>query len=66
MTKKPKPIYTTSDLAYAFECAANFLDAEEWPENDGGVQVAAYREAAKRIRRQAERYYKKAFEEEQT
>ncbi len=43
------------DLAYAFDCAADFLEQEEWPENDGGVQVAAYREAARRIRRIAAR-----------
>jgi len=43
------------DLAYAFDCAADFLEQEEWPEDDGGVQVAAYREAARRIRRMAAR-----------
>lgn len=43
------------DLAYAFDRAADFLEQEEWPEDDGGVQVAAYREAARRIRRVAAR-----------
>lgn len=45
----PKP--NADDLMYAYEQAADFLDAEEWPEDDGGAQVAAYREVAKRLRR---------------
>lgn len=45
----PKP--TADDLMYAYEQAADFLDAEECPEDDGGAQVAAYREVAKRLRR---------------
>jgi len=52
---KNKPKFSTDDLAFAFECAAEFLEAEEWPENDGGAQVAAYREAAKRIRKTAKK-----------
>ena len=47
----PKP--KADDIAYAYECAADFLEAEEWPEDDGGAQVAAYREVAKRLRRLA-------------
>ena len=62
--KKPEPIFSSDDLAYAFECAADFLEAEEWPENDGGKQVAAYREAAKRVRKQADYYRRKAMREE--
>lgn len=62
--KKAEPIFDSDDLAYAFECAADFLEAEEWPENDGGKQVAAYREAAKRVRRQADYYRRKAAQEE--
>lgn len=57
---KPKQraqLWTKEDLAYAFECAAEFLEAEEWPEDDGGAQVAAYREAADRVRRMAVRLY---------
>lgn len=57
---KPKQraqLWTKDDLAYAFECAADFLEQEEWPEDDGGAQVAAYREAAKRIRRMTDRLY---------
>jgi len=54
MKKKPQ-IWTNDDLAYALEQAAEFLDMEEWPTNDGGAQVAAYREAARRIRRMADR-----------
>ena len=50
-TKLPKP--KADDIAYAYECAAEFLEAEEWPEEDGGAQVAAYREVAKRLRRGA-------------
>jgi len=49
------PRISPSDLAYAYECAADFLEMEEWPEDDGGAQVAAYREAARRIRRMASR-----------
>lgn len=48
-----KPKFTQDDLAYAYECAADFLEQEEWPEDDGGAQVAAFREAAKRIRAKA-------------
>lgn len=47
--KLPEP--KADDLMYAYEQAADFLDAEEWPEDDGGAQVAAYREVAKRLRR---------------
>jgi hypothetical protein len=43
------------DLAYAMENAAEFLETEEWPEDDGGAQCAANREAAKRIRAMAKR-----------
>lgn len=49
----PKP--EKDDLLYAYECAADFLDAEEWPEDDGGRQVAAYREVARRLRATAAR-----------
>ena len=51
--KLPKP--TADDLMYAYEQAADFLDAEEWPEDDGGAQMAAYREVAKRLRRTSAR-----------
>jgi len=47
------------DLIYALGNAAEFLENEEWPEDDGGAQEAANREAAKRIRRMAQRYGKK-------
>ncbi len=46
--KLPKP--KTDDILYAYELAADFLEAEEWPEDDGGAQVAAFREVAKRLR----------------
>ena len=52
----PKP--KADDIAYAYDCAADFLEAEEWPEDDGGAQVAAYREVAKRLRRAALRAVK--------
>lgn len=52
-TQLPKPEH--DDLLYAYECAADFLEAEEWPEADGGRQVAAYREVAKRLRATAAR-----------
>lgn len=61
--KPAVPLFDLDDLAYAFECAADFLEAEEWPEDDGGKQVAAYREAAKRVRRQANYYRRKAINE---
>lgn len=48
MSKKSK--FTADDLEFALENAAGFLEAEEWPELDGGAQVAANQEAAKRIR----------------
>jgi len=54
------PRISPSDLAYAYECAADFLEMEEWPDDDGGAQVAAYREAARRIRRMALRVAKTA------
>jgi len=47
--------WNSDDLYYALEQAADFLENEEWPEPDGGAQVAANREAAKRIRRMAKR-----------
>lgn len=50
-----QPVPKADDIAYAYECAADFLEAEEWPEDDGGAQVAAYREVAKRLRRAAAR-----------
>lgn len=54
MPSKPK-LWSNDDLAFAFNAACDFLLMEEWPEDDGGVQVAAYREAAKRIGRMADR-----------
>ncbi len=54
MRKTPK-LWSNDDLAFAFNAASDFLLMEEWPEDDGGAQVAAYREAAKRIRRMADR-----------
>ncbi len=57
--KAKKKIYTEDDLIFALESAADFLEMEEWPENDGGAQVAAYHEAAKRLRRMADRIINK-------
>ena len=57
--KKENPIYSKDDLCYALECAAEFLDCEEWPENDGGKQQAAYKEAAKIIRKISKSIYRK-------
>jgi len=54
-----KSLWKTSDLVYALENAAEFLENEEWPEDDGGVQVAANKEGAKRIRAMTERLIKK-------
>jgi hypothetical protein len=52
--------FTADDLAYAYECAADFLEAEEWTEDDGGAQVAAFREAERRIRNRAETIARRA------
>ena len=49
--------FKRADLAYALDNAAEFLENEEWPERDGGAQIAANREAAKRIRRMAARQW---------
>lgn len=59
MEKASKPatkrLWNNDDLAFALDSAAEFLELEEWPEDDGGAQVAAYKEAARRIRRMAAR-----------
>ena len=47
--------FDNGDLAYALDNAAEFLENEEWPDDDGGVQEAANKEAAKRIRRMSKR-----------
>lgn len=51
--------WTHDDVIYALENAAEFLESEEWPEDDGGAQVEANHEAAKRIRAMAERMNKR-------
>ncbi|UNE61043.1 hypothetical protein [Xanthomonas oryzae] len=48
-------LWNNDDLDFALRAAADFLELEEWPDDDGGAQVAAYKEAAKRIRKMAER-----------
>lgn len=53
--RKARVDFDNSDLAYALDNAAEFLEKEEWPENDGGVQQKANLEAAKRIRRVSKR-----------
>lgn len=58
--KNPMPrkrAWKYDDLAYAMAAAAEFLENEEWPEDDGGAQVAAYREAARRLNKIAKRLY---------
>jgi hypothetical protein len=57
-----KPLYEPFDLIYAFDMAVSFLELEEWPEDDNGSQMAAYAEAAKRIRAMAKRESKKQFD----
>jgi hypothetical protein len=52
--------FKLADLAYALDNAAEFLEHEEWPERDGGQQVAANKEAAKRIRKMATRQWRLA------
>lgn len=60
MSKEAKPKFEPYDLVYALENAAEFLDNEEWPEpEDKERQEAANREAARRIRRMADRFSKK-------
>jgi hypothetical protein len=55
--------FTVDDLLYALGNAAEFLELEQFPHDDGtdteGQQEAANREAAKRIRRMAHRYMRK-------
>ena len=55
--------FGVDDLLYAPENAAEFLELEEYPHDDGteteGQQEAANREAAKRIRRMAKRLLNK-------
>jgi len=48
--KQSSKRWTLADLAFAYEQAADFLSSEEWPEDDGGRQVAAYREVGRRLR----------------
>ena len=55
MANKRTTKWTHDDLMYAMENAAEFLETEEWPDDDGGAQVAANHEAAKRIRAMAKR-----------
>lgn len=62
MSQKPK--FTANDLIYAYESAADFLENEEWPENDGGAQMEAYREAAKRIRAMVARMVKRQVKQQ--
>jgi len=50
--------FDLDSLLFAFEYAADFLENEEWP-HDKGEQEAAYREAAKRIRKMGKRFMKK-------
>jgi hypothetical protein len=49
--------FKPADLAYALDNAAEFLENEEWPDRDGGQQIAANQEAAKRIRKMAKRQW---------
>ena len=60
-TKTPRN-FNVRDLAYALDNAAEFLENEEWSEADGGAQIAANREAAKRIRKMAARQWAIAAE----
>jgi hypothetical protein len=48
------------DLIYALDNAAEFLENEQWPEDDGGAQEAANREAAKMIRAAANKVARNA------
>lgn len=54
---KKKQEFDIDDLLYAYSVAADCIDNEEWAEDDGGKQVAAYREVAKRLRRTATRVW---------
>lgn len=53
--KNFKAKFEPFDLIYALQNAAEFLELEEWPDDDNGAQEAANREAAKRIRKMAKR-----------
>lgn len=54
-----KQLWTVDDLSFALEQAAGFLEQEEWPEEDGGAQVAANLEGARRIRAMVKRLNKR-------
>lgn len=57
------PGFELNDLLYALECAAEFIDAEEWPEPDTkAAQEAANRYAAKCIREMVKRLESKRSE----
>ena len=49
------------NFIFALKNAAEFLENEQWPDVDGGVQAAANMEAAKRIRKGMDRLVKKHF-----
>jgi N-methylhydantoinase B/oxoprolinase/acetone carboxylase alpha subunit len=63
MEKGKQPIqFEPYDLIFALEQAAEFLEREEWPDEETkAAQLAANKEGAKRIRAMAERYAKKHF-----
>ena len=56
--------YNDTDLIYAINLAADALDLEEWHEEDGGSQEAAYREVSKRLRKMADRVIDKQIKNE--
>lgn len=53
--------WTIYSLVFALQNAAEFLENEQWPVVDLGVQAAANMEAAKRIRAITDRLVKKHF-----
>lgn len=51
-----KKKYSNDDLCFSLDCAAEFLENEEWPEDSEREQVMeANKEAIRRIRRMSER-----------
>ena len=54
MTKKTKS-YTTDDILFAYEEAANCLEMSEFAGDNPEPQDAAYKEVARRIRAAAKR-----------
>lgn len=56
-----KRTWSIYNFIFALKNAADFLENEQWPDADEGVQAAANMEAAKRIRKCMDRLVNKHF-----